>query len=58
MWSNSVPAADAAAIEPYRGPLIFGPEEWDEVNDGWAGEITETPVRKGVQRRRSSMLSG
>ncbi len=36
--------ADLAAIEPYHGPLVFGPEEFAEVNEGWAGEITEEPT--------------
>jgi len=40
----SVPQADVGAIEPYRGPLIFGPEEASEVNDDWAGELVEEPT--------------
>lgn len=43
----SVPEADVAAIQPYTGPLNFGPEEWAEVDEGWAGEINEEPLVKG-----------
>jgi hypothetical protein len=42
----SVAEAAVAGLEPYRGPLIFGPEEWAEVDDGWAGEIEEEPLVK------------
>ena len=30
----SVPEVDTASIQPYEGPLVFGPEEFGEVNDG------------------------
>lgn len=40
----SVAEADVAAIEPYRGPLIFGPEEFAEVDEGRAGDIREEPT--------------
>lgn len=43
----SVPEADVAAIKPYAGPLIFGPEEFAEVDEGWAGELEEEPLVKG-----------
>lgn len=42
----SVPEADVSAIEPYRGPLIFGSEEFTEVDEGWAGEVEEEPLIK------------
>ena len=50
----SVAEADVSGVEPYRGPLIFGPEEWAEVDDGWAGAVREEPtraVRGSVPRR-------
>ena len=52
----SVPEADVGSIEPYRGPLVFGPEEFAEVNDDWAGEVAEeslSKVERSVPRRRS-----
>lgn len=48
----SVPDASAMDITPYAGPLLFGPEEWSEVNEDWAGNLKETPLRKGIARRR------
>lgn len=49
----SVPETDAAKIEPYRGPLIFGPEEFAEVSDDWAAEVVEEPLIKHSVPRRS-----
>lgn len=40
----SVPEADVDALEAYQGPLIFGPEEFSELNENWANEITEVPT--------------
>lgn len=40
----SVPEANVDAIEPYRGPLVFGPEIFAEVNDNWGNEIVEIPT--------------
>lgn len=40
----SIPEADAQALEPYRGPLVFGPEEAAEVSDDWASEVEEKPT--------------
>lgn len=40
----SVPDASGMAIEPYRGPLVFGPEEFKEVDEGWADDIKEEPL--------------
>lgn len=42
----AVADASGMQLEPFRGPLIFGPEEWDEVNENWAGEIAEEPLAK------------
>lgn len=35
------PAPDLAAVEPYRGPLIFGPEEFAEINEDWDQTVVE-----------------
>jgi uncharacterized protein len=32
---------DLAAVEPYRGELIFGPEIFEEVDDGWSQALEE-----------------
>jgi hypothetical protein len=32
---------DMAAVEPYRGELIFGPEIFEEVNEDWSQSIEE-----------------
>jgi hypothetical protein len=49
----SVPAADVAGVEPYRGPLVFGPEVFAEVSDTWASGIAEEPtIKRSVPRRR------
>lgn len=43
------------AIEPYRGPLIFGPEELAEVNeDGFDPDGVEEQVLKSVNSKSSS----
>lgn len=34
-------APDIADIEPYTGPLIFGPEVFAEIKEDWAERITE-----------------
>jgi hypothetical protein len=47
----SVPEANVTAIEPYRGPLVFGPEEFAEVNEGWANEIVEVPTGVEVDKK-------
>lgn len=28
-------------VEPYRGKLVFGPEVFEEIDEGWAGKLTE-----------------
>ena len=48
----AVPEADVGSIEPYTGPLLFGPEEFAEVDEGWAGEIEEVPATKSVPRAK------
>lgn len=32
---------DLSAVKPYRGELLFGPEIFEEVDDGWASRLTE-----------------
>jgi hypothetical protein len=34
-------ADQMAAVEPYRGELVFGPEVFEEVKDDWEQSITE-----------------
>lgn len=31
-------------MQPYHGPLIFGPERFREVNTEWAAQVRETPI--------------
>lgn len=33
---------DLRTVEPYRGKLEFGPEIFEEVEDGWASSLTES----------------
>lgn len=49
----SVPDAGKLG-EPYRGPLVFGPEEFSELNENWANEMREEPIakRRVLLRRR------
>lgn len=35
------PPADLAAVEPYAGSLIFGPEEFKPVKENWTDDIKE-----------------
>jgi hypothetical protein len=35
-------AVDLAAVEPYRGPLVFGPEIFEALDDDWAGKVKES----------------
>lgn len=42
----AVKAADTSAMEPYRGPLIFGPEVIDEVREGMGVDVEEEPLVK------------
>lgn len=32
---------DLAKVEPFRGELRFGPERFEEINDGWAANVEE-----------------
>lgn len=34
-------AVDLAQVEPYRGKLVFGPEIFAELDDGWSSRLTE-----------------
>lgn len=34
------------AVEPYTGPLVFGPEEWSIASDDWKPNYREKRVRK------------
>lgn len=46
-----VEEADVSGIEPYTGRLVFGPEEFSEVDDDWAGQRVEVPLSKVARRR-------
>jgi tetratricopeptide (TPR) repeat protein len=37
-----------AELEPYRGPLIFGPQEFAPINDDWKEPHVETVLRKAA----------
>lgn len=54
----SVPAADVADIEPYTGPLVFGPEEFAEVNEEWAGEVVEESLEKAFNPNQPRASAG
>ncbi|RIV79563.1 phage portal protein [Pelagerythrobacter aerophilus] len=32
---------NVSTIEPYTGPLVFGPELFSEVDEGWRGKVSE-----------------
>lgn len=32
---------DLGSIEPYRGPLVFGPEVFEAIQDGWHDQVQE-----------------
>lgn len=37
----NAPGVDVSAIEPYTGPLVFGPELFSEVKEDWAKGLVE-----------------
>jgi phage-related protein (TIGR01555 family) len=39
--SWNAPGVDVAAIKPYVGPLVFGPELFSTVNEDWKSGVTE-----------------
>lgn len=39
--SWNAPGVDVSTIEPYTGPLVFGPELFSEVREDWKSKITE-----------------
>lgn len=44
--SYNGPDIDPKDIVPYDGPLIFGPEEFEEITEGWAEGVTEKAMEK------------
>ncbi|BEV00086.1 DUF1073 domain-containing protein [Novosphingobium olei] len=38
---NAPEGLDLASVEPYRGKLEFGPEIFEEINEGWASNLEE-----------------
>lgn len=38
----NAPDADLSKVEPYRGKIVLGPEQFDEVRDDWQSGINET----------------
>lgn len=41
---------DLDSIEPYTGPLDFGPEEFSEVKDDWADQVVEKRILAAVNK--------
>lgn len=39
---NHRPDLDLAKVEPFRGPLRFGPEVWEEIVEDWKDTLQET----------------
>lgn len=37
---------EAVLWQPYKGPIILGPEEFDEVRDGWKDDLIEKIFKK------------
>lgn len=48
---------DLAALEPYTGPLEFGPEDYSELNLSWADKIEETELRKAEPKSLADRLN-
>jgi hypothetical protein len=44
--SYSGAPADLSSVQPYAGELIFGPEQFAEIEDDWADHISELEVGK------------
>jgi hypothetical protein len=42
-------------IEPYRGPLIFGPEEFAEINPDWQADHEEEVLKRDKLRKADSL---
>jgi phage-related protein (TIGR01555 family) len=40
---------DLEGLEPYRGELLFGPEIFEEVDDGWSANLVETGSKKKTE---------
>lgn len=38
-------------VAPYYGQLVFGPEEWREIDPGWLDELEEEPTAAIVDQR-------
>lgn len=49
--------ADLDTVEPYQGPLIFGPQEWAEITKGWADDLEETRIRKAADMGLAAALN-
>jgi|GEM_PF-6335005 len=39
--SYAAPSCDTVAIAAYDGPIVLGPEVWEEVKSGWADDVVE-----------------
>lgn len=37
---------DLSKVEPYRGPVLLGEEDWNEIKEGAGDDVKETPVTK------------
>lgn len=59
-WAG--PPRPLAEIEPYRGPLVFGPEVFKPINPDWRSEHEELELRKAeaslADRLNEAVLTG
>lgn len=37
---------DLAKVDPYKGPILLGEEDWNEIKEGAGDDVKETPVTK------------
>jgi len=43
---------DLSTVEPYRGPLIFGPEKFNEISEGWTASVQEGRLSKAAATQK------
>lgn len=49
---------DIDEIEPYQGKLVFGPEEFSEINTNWADDTKEISLTESHLVERTEMANG
>lgn len=48
---------DLSKVEPYRGPILLGEEDWNEIKEGAGDDVKETPVTKADLEALEARLS-